>query len=402
MLTEQTLLFLSLSRYDDGRMPAPWRMATELSYHNRVIWVDHPYTFAEVIRRYFHATVKKRRTRQGKASLVKNVVVLYAPFIWPVGHLPTGGLYRFFSRQNHKILAHAINRYLNENKIQSLIYINSSDFYFPELPVHLRVAVKAKVYHCVDAIAQSLTTRHKRYQEHRAAQHADMIISTSSSYQKKFKERGFKKSYCVPQPVNYALFARTVDVLTRVHPKLAGLRTNVMGFLGRIDSSIDYPLLQRVLQLLPDWTLVMAGQVELSQVPDELIDHPRVHFTGAIPRAEEPLMMKGFTVAIAPFVCNASTATLYPLKVYEYLAAGRPVVTTGFNRDELNKLTSVAEIADDVEDFADAIVKQAAGDMREKARMRMKVASQNTWHERASLFGQIIASELRQSAIELV
>jgi UDP-galactopyranose mutase len=94
-----------------------------------------------------------------------------------------------------------------------------------------------------------------------------------------------------------------------------------------IDERFDTALLDEVARMRPDWSFVMVGPVvKISH--DELPKRPNIHYLGAKTYAELPAYLSGWDVALMPFAMNESTQFISPTKTPEYLAGGRPVVST--------------------------------------------------------------------------
>ncbi len=103
------------------------------------------------------------------------------------------------------------------------------------------------------------------------------------------------------------------------HPRL--------GFFGVIDERFDAELVRQVATMRPDWQLVMIGPV-VKIHPDTLPRLPNIHYLGGKTYQQLPAYISGWDVALLPFAQNESTRFISPTKTPEYLAAGRPVVST--------------------------------------------------------------------------
>ena len=100
-----------------------------------------------------------------------------------------------------------------------------------------------------------------------------------------------------------------------------------LGFYGVIDERFDTALLDKVAEMRPDWSFVMVGPVvKISE--DELPKRPNIHYLGPKTYAELPAYLSGWDVALMPFALNESTQFISPTKTPEYLAGGKPVVST--------------------------------------------------------------------------
>jgi len=131
---------------------------------------------------------------------------------------------------------------------------------------------------------------------------------------------------CFPSGVDAEHFGSALKPETPVAAEIAHLPRPVLGFIGAVDERIDYPLVEAVCRARPAWSYVFIGPlVAMARAP---VDAPNFHCLGARPYARLPEYLKGFDVATMPWVQSELTAHISPTKTPEYLAAGRPVVTT--------------------------------------------------------------------------
>ena len=148
----------------------------------------------------------------------------------------------------------------------------------------------------------------------------------------------------------------------------AGIPHPRLGFFGVIDERLDIELLDRIAEARPDWQLVMIGPVVKIE-PATLPRRPNIHYLGAKSYQELPAYLSGWDVALLPFARNESTRFISPTKTPEYLAAGRPVVSTSI-RDVVRPYgqQGMVRIADSVAEFIAAV--EAALDEEAVPRIR--------------------------------
>ncbi|MEP0888581.1 glycosyltransferase family 1 protein [Leptolyngbya sp. PL-A3] len=128
-----------------------------------------------------------------------------------------------------------------------------------------------------------------------------------------------------------------------------------MGFYGVIDERMDLALLDSIAQARPDWHFVIIGPV-VKIDPETLPKHSNIHYLGGKSYQELPKYLAGWDVALLPFARNESTRFISPTKTPEYLAAGKPVVSTSI-RDVVRPYgqQSLVHIADTAPEFVAAI-----------------------------------------------
>ena len=154
---------------------------------------------------------------------------------------------------------------------------------------------------------------------------ADIVFTGGSSLYEAKKDR-HDSVHCFPSSVDRTHFckarARLFDPADQ-----EDLPRPRLGFYGVIDERFDTELLDQVAAMRPDWSFVMVGPVvKISE--DELPRRPNIHYLGSKTYDQLPSYLSGWDVALMPFAMNESTQFISPTKTPEYLAGGKPVVST--------------------------------------------------------------------------
>jgi UDP-galactopyranose mutase len=134
-----------------------------------------------------------------------------------------------------------------------------------------------------------------------------------------------------------------------------------LGFFGVLDERLDIGLIEGLADARPDWHLVMVGPVVKIDEGD-LPRRSNIHYLGAKTYAELPLYLGGWNVALLPFARNEATRFISPTKTPEYLAAGRPVVSTSI-RDVVSPYGELGLVA--IADSVAETVRACEAAMRE-------------------------------------
>jgi glycosyltransferase involved in cell wall biosynthesis len=148
-------------------------------------------------------------------------------------------------------------------------------------------------------------------------------------------------------------FAKARDAQTPVPTELGRLRDAgalIAGYYGVIDERLDYELIARLAASDPALHVAMIGpttKVDAAALPQ----HPNLHWLGARPYDALPGYVRGFDVCVMPFALNESTEYINPTKTLEYMAAGKPIVSTGI-ADVVRNFTPIVNVAYDASDFA--------------------------------------------------
>ncbi len=177
---------------------------------------------------------------------------------------------------------------------------------------------------------------------------------------------------------------------------LATLPRPVIGYVGAVAEWVDFELLRAVALARPGWSIVLVGPVFRGQSMGDaralapIIGLPNVHLFGPRPYAEVPAYVEAFDVATIPFVLNGLTADTNPIKVYEYLAAGVPVISTPL--PEVEQMTGVS-VAGDAGAFVRAVEESlSTRHDADSTATRIAAARENSWEARAAHAWRAISS----------
>jgi len=152
----------------------------------------------------------------------------------------------------------------------------------------------------------------------------------------------------------------------------------ILGYFGGIHDWFDAPLVGALASMRPAWEIWLVGDTYRAEV-GALRDRANVHFLGEVPYADLPRVASHFDVGIIPFLLNRLTAATDPVKVYEMLAAGLPVVSTDL--PELAHLAPHVAVAGTPEDFV-ARVEEALAAPPEDRAVRRELARSHSWNAR--------------------
>jgi UDP-galactopyranose mutase len=178
---------------------------------------------------------------------------------------------------------------------------------------------------------------------------ADIVFTGGSSLFEAKKDR-HDNVHCFPSSVDRAHFAKARAQLFDPADQ-EDLPRPRLGFYGVIDERFDTELLAKVAEMRPDWSFVMVGPVvKISE--EDLPKRPNIHYLGGKSYGELPSYLSGWDVALMPFAMNESTQFISPTKTPEYLAGGKPVVSTPI-KDVVRHYGQLegVKIADNADDF---------------------------------------------------
>jgi glycosyltransferase involved in cell wall biosynthesis len=194
------------------------------------------------------------------------------------------------------------------------------------LPFSREIDPDVTVFDAMDELSKfKFAPTHLLKLEQELIDRADVVFTGGSSLFEAKKDR-HDNVHCFPSSVDRAHFCKArargfepADQEDLPRPRL--------GFYGVIDERFDTELLDRVAAMRPDWTFVMVGPV-VKIAPEDLPKRPNIHYLGGKTYDQLPAYLSGWDVALMPFAMNESTEFISPTKTPEYLAGGRPVVST--------------------------------------------------------------------------
>jgi glycosyltransferase involved in cell wall biosynthesis len=177
---------------------------------------------------------------------------------------------------------------------------------------------------------------------------------------------------------------------------LDAIRGPRLGYVGVIDERLDYELIRRVAEARPDCSVVMIGPV-VKVDPAKLPRAANIHYLGARPYEQLPAYLSGFAVCLMPFAMNEASAFINPTKTLEYLATGKPVVSTPV-RDVVRLFSEVVTVADQ-DSFPAAVESVLASGTRNPARA-VEVSRGNSWERIVGEMELLVARIVQQRHAE--
>jgi len=222
---------------------------------------------------------------------------------------------------------------------------------------------------------------------------ADLTVYVSRSLYEA-ERRQCRKAMYMDHGVDFSLFAGAQD--QDVAPEdIRGIRRPIVGFFGGIDShTSDIPFLEQMVGLLPDVSFVFVGRASCDV--SGLVAHSNVHMLGQKPYEQIPAYGRRFDVAIMVWNQNHWIDGCNPVKLKEYLALGKPVVSTPF--PQLQEYADVVYQAGTPAEFASRVRQALAEDSPERASARRNRVQNATWDAKAELILQELASNVFREA----
>jgi UDP-galactopyranose mutase len=268
-------------------------------------------------------------------------------------------------------------------------------FYTPmALPVAAGLHAPLVVYDCMDELSAFLGAPPELVErEAELFEHADLVLTGGHSLYETKRAR-HPNVHAFPSSVDAEHFARARWPQPDPEDQV-GLPRPRLGFFGVIDERMDLPLVAGLADARPDWQVVMVGPV-VKIDPEALPRRANLHWLGGKGYAELPRYLAGWDVALMPFARNPSTEHISPTKTLEYLAAGKPVVSTAI-RDVVHPygVEGLARIADDVGGFASAVEAALLEDPAARWAASDAVVARTSWDSTWSRIDALMQQALR-------
>jgi GT2 family glycosyltransferase/glycosyltransferase involved in cell wall biosynthesis len=356
---------IMLSSIDwDFRIQRPQHMATQ---------------FAEDGHRVFYVGVSFDRLAGAEGG--PPALAPVRPHVYDV-HLPAGGgLDAYRDRIDAGTLdrwAAAIGALGESAHITDAVCLVLLPFWRP-LAMRLRETYGWKVvYDCLDHHAGFSTNGPQMVEEEASlAAASDLVVATSHVLWEAQRRRNPR---CVRIP-NAAEFERLCACVGEPPALLQRLRRPVVGYIGAVAEWFDSELVGALARARPRWTVVLVGDTHTADVRP-LHGLSNVHLVGEVPYELVPAFLHAFDVCLVPFRMTPLTEATNPVKVYEYLSAGKPVVAVPLPELASMEAEGLVVTAAGAEAFVEAVERALAEDSPEAAARRRAYAARHTWRAR--------------------
>lgn len=351
------IVLLSTADWDNPFWTNKQHVAVELARRgHRVLYVDslglrRPSASARDLRRI----VRRIRKALRAPRQVRDRLWVWSPLALPFHGNPIS------RRVNHWALERGLDAHLRALAMRK-------EWLWTYNPMSNRLVDLAAfdrcIYHCVDEISAQpgMPAATLRAAEEELTRRADVVFTTSRMLTESRKQWNPRTHY-LPNVADYEHFCTAMSPATMIPDDLARLGAPRLGFIGAISGyKVDFALIRAVATARPEWNLVLIGSIGEGDPWTDigaLEGLSNVHLLGPRAYARLPGYLKGFDVALLPSRINDYTDAMFPMKLFEYLAAGRPVVSVGLKA--IRDYADVVDIAPSPEAFIDKIAAVLAG-----------------------------------------
>ena len=370
--------------YSDWRASwsTPQQLMSRIAGDHRVLFIDQPRSFLYGL---------KPRDPQGAGTwegprlqeVQRNLWVYHPPAIF----LPTGGLpfpiARFNLKINGRILARQIRAAAATLGFRDAVLWDFSPLHagaVAHVPhgLHLYDIADDWINYVKNMDGRALITWAEIY----LCQHADLVLPSTENIQKKWLAFN-KNSHVVPHAADFAHFSTAADENTVVPDDIVALPRPIIGSVGVIDPDrFDVELIEHLSAARPGWSIVLVGPPRADMDLGRIQKLPNVYLTGNRSIADLPKYLKGMDVTLVPYRLNEATKNIYPLKLQEYLATGKPVVSSAM--PSIVPFEGPVKIARTHGEFVEKIEAALAEDDAATRAARQQIARENSWESRVA------------------
>lgn len=350
---------------------------------SRVIYVESQLSFLHILKDGFTGLKRLRRWLRGVKE-EKEGLYVYTPF--PL--LPFGNYFISVNYLNQAILSFALKRLIKRMGFKDVLLwlysINSS-------PLLKKMNEKGSVYYCIDDFSSEINIpKRKRamlFLEDSALRNADIVFACTRALASDRKNRR-PDLHFIRNGVDFFAFDAKEDM--PVPFDLKDILSPRIGFVGTLDSRIDAGLIRFLAENKKEWQIVFIGK-NLNRQQD-FKGYPNIHLLGSKNHSSLPAYIMAMDACIIPYRTDGFHAYIFPLKTLEYLACGKPIVSTYL--PEMEEFRDVVKLSRDKEDF----MRNIELALKEKGiiEKRKEVSSRLSWSGRIELISGIIVGKLNK------
>jgi glycosyltransferase involved in cell wall biosynthesis len=371
----ETIVCLSAAGWEGMWARAQQFMSIFAAQGNRVLYVDPPITYLSPLK-----NPELRRQAYDHVRKIDDRIRVYSPPVL----LPFGNIYRVVNRFNQRKLAAGLKRVCRELGWQPTIYWT----YLPntaDLPLPQELLL---VYDCADehtAFPGLIKKETVTAMERELFKRANVSLTSAGELYRSKKDLA-PGLLLAPNGADVFHFNKALQPGLAVAPEIASLPRPLIGYIGAVSQWLDQELLAAAARTHPEWSLVLIGPVDTDVAVLKAL--PNVHLLGRKSYSTLPSYLKGLDLVLIPFKINELTRGVNPVKLYEYLAAGKPVVSSDL--PEVRPFQPAVAVYHNQQEFLQKLEDELAGDSPAKTAERLRLARENSWQARTALIEEKI------------
>jgi beta-glucosidase/6-phospho-beta-glucosidase/beta-galactosidase len=253
------------------------------------------------------------------------------------------------------------------------------------------------VYDCMDELSQ-FTGAPKALvnNEARLIEHADIVFTGGYNLGEK-KKKQHDNVHIFGCGVEFSHFNKAIDPNTAVPPDIDFMARPILGWMGVVDERVDYAMVGEMARMRPDWSFAMVGPVV--KVDPSLLPHsPNLYWLGGRDYQQLPGYVAAFDLNMMCFAINKATEFINPTKGLEYMATGKPIVSTHV-KDVVNQWSDIVLLAKGAEEFvkaAEQALDKNNADVQQRIEKGLALARQCSWESTVKTMQDLIKQAINK------
>ncbi len=368
-------------------------MSTLAGQGHRVLFIENTGVRNPQLRdlpRIRRRLAKRWRSLEGFHQEQENLYV-FSPLVLP---FPYVRLARWINRQ---LLLSGLRRWM-----QAMEFSRPVCWTFLPTPITLEVIRqiphRALIYYCIDSFSDSTpAARRIIASEQQLLKEADAVFVTSRRLYDQ-AARWNRHVHFFPFGVRLKTFEDCLAAEEAPPDELRDVTHPIIGYIGGVHQWVDQELLCRLARAHPAYQFLLIGPIQTNV--DRLRREPNIRLIGQRSHEELPRYIKCFDAGIIPYRLTEYTQNVYPTKLNEYHAMGKPVVSTALPEVEAfnQRHGALVRIADTADAFGRVLTQALAEDTATLRAQRLAAARENSWSRRIEMMQQLIAEVIARKA----
>lgn len=387
MIHNQDIVCLSSQDWDDLWTRKQRFMQRFARQGNRVLYVEAQASLASVgiMRGDWRRAI---RWLAGPRLIENNLYVATLPLVLPFFQMSLG-----INTLNNLFLLPLLRHWIKRLEFQKPILWTYNPFSESLIG---KLGERFAIYECVDELSASRGLVRKdvvQEQERRLMEKAQMVIVTHDNLFRS-KQAKAHNIHLIPNGAEVEHFRKASLSETPVAQEFQAIPRPIVGFLGSIQYWIDFDLLRYLALARPQWSFVFIGPIgRLAQV-EKIQQLPNVFLLGRKPYGDLPAYLKGFDVCLNPYLMDDTALNCSPLKLYEYLATGKPVVSV--DMPEARKFNGMVRIGQNYADLLRLLDEtlMPGGENQGLSLARIRAVESHSWDHRFRHLEAVLAEQV--------
>lgn len=380
MFKNKNIICLSTHYWDD-----PWfrkqQFMSRFAKNNTVLYVEPSFS---MLRKPHKSTMNNKFLKACLKRISDNLFILTPPRAMPKWSHPV------VSNLNYKWFGNIIKQTCHKlNLADCILWIYSPEY----SPAVKHIPYKNLVFDLTDDLAaykidNKASFKYLKYCIDGLIKESNLVLVTAKTLLEKYSPYAKGKIFFIPNGVDWDLFSSSFKESDAPND-IRSIKKPIIGFVGVLFGFLDYKLIEYMADKLIDCSFVLVGPAEpgLHQgVLSKLREKRNIFFLGEKSRDNIPKYIRSFDVCINPFKVDEVSKSVNPLKVYEYLACGKPVVSTRMKALEQEEIANFISFSNTYDEFIKVILYWLKNDSLEDKELRIKGVKRYSWD---NLFKQL-------------